>query len=108
MGAARLGQAASDAVIVTVHSSLTWADAVTWPVDARRTELWSWISSVRQPAVNQRCSDGLTAAHPARYTEVLDRRGNRWDRRRSEDRRQSTVGCQAVSWRSCRLGLAVA
>ena len=32
MGAARLGQAASDAVIVTVHRPLTCADAVTWPV----------------------------------------------------------------------------
>jgi hypothetical protein len=32
MGAGRLGQAASDAVIVTVRRSLTCADAVTWPV----------------------------------------------------------------------------
>jgi hypothetical protein len=34
MGAARLGQAASDAVIVAVHRPLTCADAVTWPVCA--------------------------------------------------------------------------
>src|SRR5215469_5694500 len=36
MGAARLGQAASDAVIVTARRSLTWAKAVTlavWPVE---------------------------------------------------------------------------
>ena len=32
MGAGRLGQAASDAVIVTVRRPLTCADAVTWPV----------------------------------------------------------------------------
>jgi hypothetical protein len=32
MGAARLGQAASDAVIVAVRRSLTWTDAVTWPL----------------------------------------------------------------------------
>jgi hypothetical protein len=32
MGAGRLGQAASDAVIVTVRRPLTRADAVTWPV----------------------------------------------------------------------------
>jgi hypothetical protein len=32
MGAAMLGQAASDAVIVTVRRLLTWANAVTWPV----------------------------------------------------------------------------
>ena len=32
MGAARLGQAASDAVIVTVRRPLTCADVVTWPV----------------------------------------------------------------------------
>jgi len=32
MGAARLGQTASDAVSVTVRRSLTCADAVTWPV----------------------------------------------------------------------------
>ena len=32
MGAGRLGQAASDAVIVTVRRLLTCADAVTWPV----------------------------------------------------------------------------
>jgi hypothetical protein len=31
MGAARLGQAASDAVSVTVCRLLTCADAVTWP-----------------------------------------------------------------------------
>jgi len=32
MGAGRLGQAASDAVIVTVRRSLTWGDGLTWPV----------------------------------------------------------------------------
>ena len=32
MGAGRLGQAASDAVIVTVRRPLTCADAITWPV----------------------------------------------------------------------------
>ena len=32
MGAARLGQATSDAVSMTISRSLTWADAVTWPV----------------------------------------------------------------------------
>jgi len=32
MGAARLGQAASDAVIVTIRRSLTCADTVTWAV----------------------------------------------------------------------------
>jgi hypothetical protein len=32
MGAARLGQAASDTVIVTVRRSLTWANTVTRPV----------------------------------------------------------------------------
>lgn len=32
MGAGRLGQAASDAVIVTVRRPLTWANAATWPV----------------------------------------------------------------------------
>jgi hypothetical protein len=32
MGAARLGQAASDAVIVTLRRSLTWAKTVTWAV----------------------------------------------------------------------------
>jgi hypothetical protein len=32
MGAARLGQAASDAVIVTLCRPLTWAKAVTWAV----------------------------------------------------------------------------
>jgi hypothetical protein len=32
MGAARLGQAASDAVIVTARGPLTCADAVTWLV----------------------------------------------------------------------------
>ena len=32
MGAATLGQAALDAVIVTLRRSLTWANAVTWPV----------------------------------------------------------------------------
>jgi hypothetical protein len=30
MGAARLGQAASDTVIVTLPRPLTWAKAVTW------------------------------------------------------------------------------
>ncbi|SRR6266516_5890598 len=32
MGAARLGQAVSDAVIVALCRPVTWADAVTWPV----------------------------------------------------------------------------
>jgi hypothetical protein len=32
MGAARLGQAASDAVIVSLCRSLTWAKTVTWAV----------------------------------------------------------------------------
>jgi hypothetical protein len=32
MGAARLGQATSDAVSVTLRRSLTCADTVTWPV----------------------------------------------------------------------------
>jgi hypothetical protein len=32
MGAARLGQAASDAVIVTLCGPLTWAKTVTWAV----------------------------------------------------------------------------
>jgi hypothetical protein len=31
MGAGRLGQAASDAVIVTVRRPLNWANAATWP-----------------------------------------------------------------------------
>ena len=31
MGAATLGQAASDAVIVFLRRPLTWASAVTWP-----------------------------------------------------------------------------
>jgi hypothetical protein len=31
MGAATLGQAASDAVIVFLRRPLTWANAVTWP-----------------------------------------------------------------------------
>jgi len=32
MGAARLGQAVSDAAIVAVRRPLTWANAVTWPL----------------------------------------------------------------------------
>ena len=40
MGAARLGQAASDAVIVSLRRSLTWANTVTWPV-------WLMAHSVR-------------------------------------------------------------
>jgi hypothetical protein len=46
MGAARLGQATSDAVIVTVRRPLTWANAVTWAV-------WPVAHCVRIEVINR-------------------------------------------------------
>lgn len=65
MGAARLGQAASDVVNVTVRRLLSCADAVTWPV-------WPVEHRVRIEAVKGNQSPvAVTGASPA----VLSPRG---------------------------------
>ena len=50
MGAARLGQAPSDAVIVTVRRSLTWVNAVTVPVWLMVRRVWEQEVAGSNPA----------------------------------------------------------
>jgi hypothetical protein len=65
LGAGRLGQAASDAVIVTVRRPLTCADAVTWPV-------WPVEHSIRIEGV--RGSNPLSSTQNMQVGGVLDSR----------------------------------